>query len=130
MHHRNPPTFSRKSVFCAASTGIAALILLGGLTAHSTIKLPCGDDICNVKAEFDRADVLKRASLIVRDEVVISSKVSPEALNSTLQEISKSDLPFADQTFWFGGDWRQVGPDHKFGTESEIVEHAFLPSNL
>ena len=34
----------RKLVLCTASTGIiAALILPGGLTAHSTLKLPFGD---------------------------------------------------------------------------------------
>ena len=38
----------RKLVLCTASTGIiAALILPGGLTAHSTFKLPFGD-----KSEF------------------------------------------------------------------------------
>lgn len=61
---------SGKLVICAASTGIAALILPGGLTAHSTYKLPFGDDtiedsVCNVKAESQRADVLKRASWII-----------------------------------------------------------------
>ena len=28
------------------------------------------------------------------------------------------------------GDWRQVGPVLKFGTPSEVVEHAFLSSRL
>ena len=42
-------------VICTASTGIAALILPGGLTAHSTFKLPFGPDAvsgstCNIKA--------------------------------------------------------------------------------
>ena len=32
-----------KLVLCAASTGIAGLLLPGGLTAHSTFKLPFGD---------------------------------------------------------------------------------------
>ncbi|CAM9929568.1 unnamed protein product [Laminaria digitata] len=78
-----------KLVLCAASTGIAALILPGGLAAHSTFKLPFGDDavdgsVSNVKAESDRADVLRRASLIIWDGVVMSSKFAPEALNLTL----------------------------------------------
>ena len=50
-------------VLCTAPTGIAALILPGGLTAHSTFKLPFGPDAvsgstCNIKAESQRADVL------------------------------------------------------------------------
>ena len=124
-----------KLVLCAAFAGIAALILPGGLTPHSTFKLPFGDDavdgsVCNVKAESDRADVLRRASLIIWDEVVMSSKFAPDALNLTLQDLCKCDLPFASKTILFSGDWRQVGPVLKFGTETEIVERAFLSSSL
>ncbi|CAN0269966.1 unnamed protein product, partial [Scytosiphon promiscuus] len=124
-----------KLVLGAASTGIAALILPGGLTAHSTFKLPFGDDaiqgsVCNVNAESQRADVLRRASLIIWDEVVMSSKFAPEALNITLQDLCNSELPFGGKTILFSGDWRQVAPVLKFGTQTEIVEHAFLSSHL
>ena len=120
-----------KLVLCAASTGIAALLLPGGLTAHSTFKLPFGDDategsVCGVKAESQRAEVLRRASLIVWDEVVMSSKFSPEALHLTLQDICQNELPFGGNTILFSGDWRQVAPVLKYGTEVEIVEQAFL----
>lgn len=47
-----------KLVLCTAPTGITALILPGGLTAHSTFKLPFGDKpvrggLCNIKAESE-----------------------------------------------------------------------------
>ena len=82
----------RKLVLCTATTGIAALVLPGGLTAHSTFKLPFGDEskqgsVCNIKAESERAQVLKRASLIVWDEIVMSGKYSPEALDLTLKDL-------------------------------------------
>ena len=35
----------RRSLYARRSTGIAALILPGGLTAHSTFKLPFGPDV-------------------------------------------------------------------------------------
>ncbi|CAN0310306.1 unnamed protein product [Ectocarpus sp. 13 AM-2016] len=59
-----------KLVLCTASTRIAALLLPGGLTAHSTFKLPFGEDsvegsVCGVKAETQSAEALRRASLIV-----------------------------------------------------------------
>ncbi|CAN0392959.1 unnamed protein product, partial [Ectocarpus sp. 12 AP-2014] len=46
-------------VLCSASTGIAALLLPGGLTAHSTFKITFGDNlasgsVCNVKSESQR----------------------------------------------------------------------------
>ena len=68
-----------KLVLRAASTGITALIQPDGLTAHSTFKMPLGDDavdrsMCNVKAESERAEALRRGSLITWDEVVKSSK--------------------------------------------------------
>ena len=124
-----------KLVLCAASRGIAALLLPGGLTAHSTFKLPFGDDategsICGVKAESQRAEVLKRASLIVWDEVVMSSKYAPEALHLTLQDLCQNDLPFGGKTILFSGDWRQVALVLKYGTEVEIVKQAFLSSYL
>ena len=76
-------------MLCAASTGIAAFILPGGLTTHATFKLPFGDDavdgsMCNVKAESERADVLRRALFNIWDEVVMFSKFALEALNLTL----------------------------------------------
>ena len=54
---------------CTASSGIAALILPGVLTAHSTFRLPFGDksvegSVCNVPAESERAQVLKQACLL------------------------------------------------------------------
>ncbi|CAN0338899.1 unnamed protein product, partial [Scytosiphon promiscuus] len=124
-----------KLVLCAASTGIAALILPGGLTAHSTFKLSFGGDavagsVCSVKSESERADVLRRASLIIWDEVIMSSKFAPEALNLTLQDLCNSELSFDGKPVLFSGDWSQVGPVLKFGTETEIVEHAFLSSAL
>lgn len=124
-----------KLVLCAASTGIAALLLPGGLTAHSTFKLPFGDDategsVCGVKAETQRAEVLKKSSLIVWDEIVMSSKFSPEALHLTLQDLCQNDLPFGGKTILFSGDWRQVAPVLQYGTEVEIVERAFLSSYL
>ena len=67
---------------------------------------------------------------MIWDEVVMSSKFAPEALNSTLQDLCKCGLLFAGKTILFSGDWRQVGPVLKCGTETEIVEHAFLSSSL
>lgn len=68
-------------MLCTASTGIAALFLPGGLTAHSTFKLIFGDksvegSVCNVTAESERAQILKEVSVIIWDEIVIS-KITP-----------------------------------------------------
>ena len=88
-------------VLCTASTGIAAVILPGGLTAHPTFKLPFGPDAvsginstCNTKAESQRADVLKQAGLLTWDECPMSSEYASEDLDSTLRDLMNNDLPF------------------------------------
>lgn len=122
-------------MLCTASTGIAVLILPGGLNAHSTFKLPFGDGAVedsnfNVKAEAERADVFRRTSLIFWHEIVLSSKYSPEALDLTLQDLHPNDLPSHGKTIIFSVNWRQVAPVLKFDSEVEIVEYALLSSHL
>ena len=41
-------------------------------------------NVCNVNAESERADALRRASLIVWDEAFTPSRFAPEALNFAL----------------------------------------------
>ena len=86
-------------MLCTASTGISALILPGGLTAHSTFWLPFGDksvegSVCYVPAQSERAQLLKQTRLIVWDEIVVSGKYSPEALDLTLKYLMHNDKPF------------------------------------
>ena len=126
---------ARGTLVLCTSTGIAALILPGGLTAHSTFKLPFGPDAvsgstCNIKAESQRADVLKQAGILIWDECPMSSKYAPEALDLTLRDLMNNDLPFGRKTIVFSGDWRPCGPIVKFGTARDVVDEAFLSSHL
>ena len=57
-----------KIVLCVASSGIAALLLQGGRTAHSTFKIPLDvheDSTCNIKKNTMLADLLKVTDLII-----------------------------------------------------------------
>ena len=124
-----------KLVLCCASTGIAALLLPGGLTAHSTFKIPFGDNlvqdsVCNVKAESERAEVLRRADLIIWAEIPMSDRLAPEALDNTLRDLRRCDRPFGGTTILFAGDWRQVGRVVLFGTPADVVESALISSYL
>lgn len=99
----------RRLVLRPASTGIAALILPGGLTAHSTFKLPFGDEAvegstCNTQTESEHAHVLRQAGLIIWDEVAMSSRFAPEALDFTLKDLMNNELPFGGKTVLFSGD--------------------------
>ena len=54
----------------------------------------------------------------------------PRSLALTLQDLCQNDLPFGGKKNLFSGDWRQVAPVLKYGTEVEIVEQAFLSSYM
>lgn len=54
-----------------ASTGVAALLMEGGTTAHSRFKIPIhGDDnsYCMIPAQSAIADLIRRAKIVLWDE--------------------------------------------------------------
>ena len=61
-------------VLCVASSGIAALLLPGGHTAHSTFHIPiislCEDSTCQIEKNSKLADMLRKVRLIIWDEAV------------------------------------------------------------
>ncbi|CAN0299483.1 unnamed protein product, partial [Ectocarpus sp. 4 AP-2014] len=129
------PAAKGSLVLCSASTGIAALLLPGGLTAHSTFKIPFGDNlvsgsVCNVNSESERGQVLRRADLIIWDEIPMSNKLAPEALDLTLRDLRRCDKPFGGATILFGGDWRQVGPVVTFGSPADVIGSSLISSHL
>ena len=59
-------------VLCIASSGIAALILIGGRTSHAMFKIPIQiheGSLCDIKRGSALAELLKQVSLIIWDEV-------------------------------------------------------------
>jgi hypothetical protein len=83
------------TALAVASSGIAATLLPGGRTAHSTFKLPLDlakedKPICNVKRNTDVAEIMKEVKLIVWDEATMSHKKAFEAVNRMLQDIRDS----------------------------------------
>ena len=57
-------------------------------------------------------------------------KFGPEALDQTLQELSKNDSPFVGITVLFGGDFHQTFPIIPKGTKQEIMGVAYCQSYL
>ena len=62
-------------VLCVASSGIAALLLRGGRTAHSMFKIPIdglnADSTCPVPKEDPLAEMFRLVHLIVWDEITM-----------------------------------------------------------
>jgi PIF1-like helicase len=65
-------------VLCVASSGIAALLLPGGRTAHSMFAIPtenlADDSLCHIEKNSKQADMLRRARLIIWDEAVMQHR--------------------------------------------------------
>ena len=81
-----------KIAIAMASSGIAATLLHGGRTAHSTLKLPLNlshsdTPLCNISKGTGQAKVLQECVLIVWDECTMSHKNALETLDRTLQDL-------------------------------------------
>ena len=60
-----------------ASSGIAALLLPGGRTVHSRLKVPIDINelsVCNIPKQSSLAQLIKRTRFLVWDEACMSNK--------------------------------------------------------
>jgi hypothetical protein len=115
-----------------ASSGIVALLLEGGCTAHSRFKIPvaglCGSFVCYVPLNSPQATFIRAARLIVWDEAPMAHKHVFEAVNHTLQHVmgvvdhALKDMLFGNKVVVMGGDFRQILPMVPRGTRGQIVD--------
>jgi len=99
-----------------ASSGITALLLEGGCTAHSRFKIPiagfCGSFACYVPLNSPQAALIRAVRLIVWDEAPMAHKHVFEAVNRTLQhvmgvvDLALKDMLFGGKVVVMGGDFR------------------------
>ncbi|AES70151.1 PIF1-like helicase [Medicago truncatula] len=135
----NPAIRSRREiVFTAASSGIAALLIPGGRTAHSRFGLPFIIDecsTCNVKPYTPLAQLVVQARLVICDEAPMMHKFFFEALDRSFRDVTKEMdkrnkyIPFGGKVIVFGGDFRQILPVIRKGTRPKVV-HATINSYL
>jgi hypothetical protein len=98
-------------VLCVASSGIAALILIGGRTSHSRLKIPIAVDknsFCSIKRGSLEAELIQQTSLLIYDEITMQHRHCQEAFDCTYRDIRDSDMPFGGLTVVFGGDFQQI----------------------
>ncbi|OAV90340.1 hypothetical protein PTTG_28369 [Puccinia triticina 1-1 BBBD Race 1] len=110
-------TVNEYNKIAVASSGVAALLLKFGQTAHSAFKIPI-DAAAGVECPIDEdsflALKLKDARLIIWDEVVTIHKNAIEAVNLTLKRICGSTDDFGGKVVIFSGDFRQILPVVKY----------------
>ena len=101
-------------VICVASSGITALLLPGGRTSHSMLKIPIEGlgphSFCSIDKDDNCTELLRSTSLIIWGEVPMQHHFGPEAVSRTLTDIWDDPRPFGGLTVVFGGDFWRVLP--------------------
>lgn len=114
-------------VIAVAHTGVAAILLHNGRTAHSMFRLPLeileGDQAyCDIPKVSQLADSLRETDLIIWDEIATTSNRFLTCLSRTLNDIcSMNNCYFANKIMLFAGDYRQILPIVQYGTREEIT---------
>ena len=99
-----------------AYTGIAAILLPGGRTLHSRLKIPVGDNLHEetilgfTNHKSGTRALMEQASLLIIDEATMMERNILLAINRTLKHVRGSDKPFGGLTLVISGDWRQTLP--------------------
>ena len=65
---------------------------------------------------------MRETDVIIRDETSRIPKKALEIVNKTLKHMSSNDKPFENKLMILGGDFRQITPVVKNGTERKIIE--------
>ena len=134
---------SRKQIVLpVASSGIVALLLPNGRTAHSRFNIPLNldeDKLCNIKPGTMLAELIEKTDLIIWDEAPMTHRHAFEALDKTLKDIMSmknplvKDQPFGGKTVMLGGDFRQILPVIPQGSRADTVlasiSHSYLWKN-
>ena len=116
-----------------AFTGIAAILLPGGRTLHSKLKVPFGEHLheeahCGFTSKKSGTrKLLCNTDLLIIDEVTMTERMIFQAVDRTLRLIRGPDdktphkQPFGGLTVVISGDWRQTLPVIPRATRDHIV---------
>ena len=128
-----------KIALAVASSGIAALLLPGGRTAHSRFHIPINvndDSTCDIKQRTQAAELLSKTSIILWDEAPMAHRNCFEAVDRTLRDIlqiedpQNAEKPFGGKVVVLGGDFRQILPVVRKGRREDIVQSSISKSYL
>ncbi|XP_071728730.1 ATP-dependent DNA helicase PIF1-like [Rutidosis leptorrhynchoides] len=126
-------------VLNVATSGIAALLLSEGRTAHSRFRIPLqptDESFCTIKSDSNLAELIRRAKLIIWDEAPMVNKMCVEALDRSFRDICRQINPHSMDTLFggkivvFGGDFRQILPIIQKGTRQDRVAASLNSSYL
>lgn len=126
-------------VLPVASSGIAAVLLPGGRTAHSRFRIPLKLDqysVAGIKHGTDIAELIQNTSLIIWDEAPMQHKHAIESVDRCFKDImsavhpNRRKQPFGGIVVVFGGDFRQILPVIPKATRAQTVAASLNQSRL
>lgn len=124
-----------KIAVAVASSGIAATLLQGGRTAHSTFKLPLDMNraerpTCSITRNSARGKMLKECSVIIWDECTMSHKKSLEAVDELLRDLTGRNELMGGIVVVLAGDFRQTLPVIVRGNAADMLDACLKRSAL
>jgi hypothetical protein len=128
-----------KIVLSVASSGVAALLLPGGRTAHSRFKIPCDlddDTVCDISRGTMLAELIEVTSLVIWDEALMTDRRAFEALDRSFRDIERAqnpaaaDVPFGGKVVVLSGDLRQILPVVEGGSKMQVLSSAITNSRI
>ena len=102
-----------KVVLANASSGIAAVLLAGGRTAHARFKIPLKvlpDTNCAVTAHSDAGKTIIASYMIIWDESPMISKTVMASVDRLLQNLMSNTNCVGGKVMVFSGEFRQCLP--------------------
>ena len=123
----------QKRVLPLAFTGIAATLLRGGRTIHSSFGIPVNQSNTmrsSIRATTRDGIRLRNADLLLIDEATLVPAAMLDAIDEILRDLCESELPFAGKVVVLGGDFRQCLPVLKHGSRDQIVANCIRSSRV
>ena len=106
-----------RSVLCVAASGLAAILLSEGRTAHSALKIPIPANemsMCNFTSA-ERA-AIRQTSLIIYDECSMVHSDIADTVDRSLRDVMHDDRHFGGKAVLFMGDFKQLLPVVRYGS--------------
>jgi ATP-dependent DNA helicase PIF1 len=96
-----------------ASSGIAALLLDGGRTAHSRFKIPIKltkDSTLDISYQSELAELIRQTKLFIWDEAPMAHRFAFKMVDKTFGDLTNVNELFGGKIFILGEDFRQILP--------------------
>ncbi|SGY12473.1 BQ5605_C011g06518 [Microbotryum silenes-dioicae] len=122
-----------KHALAVASSGIAALLLPKGRTAHSRFKIPIdifNDSTCNVPKQGQLAELFRMCDLIVWDEAPMQHRQCFQLVDRMLQDVQLSTARFGGLAVVLAGDPKQCLPVIPKSLPPQIVDACIMNADF